>query len=68
MLQVEENQGIKIEGLLRRMFVDENKSLHSMTEELKISYPVVISWLKQAGIYSRKLRVMETEKKGFRKQ
>lgn len=58
MLRVEANQGIEIEELLRKLFVDEHKSIHAISSQLGISYPVVISWLDKAGIYSRRLLIM----------
>lgn len=57
MRQVEANQGMEIEELLRRLFVDENRSIEAIATKLNVSYPVVISWLRQAGIYGRKLNL-----------
>lgn len=56
MQQVEQSLGEPLEEVLRRKYVDENKSLYVIAEELGISYRIVLDWLKQAGIYSRNLR------------
>lgn len=57
MQQIEQRFGIPIEELLRIKFVDENKPHSQIANELNIAYVTVIFWLKQAGIYSRKLRL-----------
>jgi len=56
MKQVEQSLGEPLEEALRRKFVDENKNLYVIADELGISYRVVLDWLKKAGIYSRDLR------------
>lgn len=55
MLNCENKFNKPIEDILRIMFVDENKSHAQIASELGISYPTLITWLKLAGIYSRKL-------------
>lgn len=57
MLKTEENKGIEIEELLRRLFVDEGKSTECIAEELSISYVTAFKWLQLAGIYSRKIQL-----------
>lgn len=57
MLEIEEEKGECIEEILRSMFVDENKSIDTITKELRLSYVTTIKWLKQAGIYSRRLNI-----------
>lgn len=57
MLGIEEEKGECIEEVLRSMFVDENKSIIDITNKLNLSYATTISWLKQAGIYSRRLNI-----------
>lgn len=54
---IENREGVNIEELLRRKFVDENKSINKITNELNISYVTTIRWLKLAGVYSRKLKI-----------
>lgn len=63
MLEVEEYFNENIEELLRRKFVDEDKSVYEIRTELScfsdttISYRIIIDWLNKAGIYSRRLKI-----------
>lgn len=57
MKEIENKEGMSIEELLRRKYVDENKSTQTISDELGISYATTCKWLLSAGIYSRKLRV-----------
>lgn len=57
MKAIENREGVSIEELLRIKFVDENKSIQNIANELQISYVTTIRWLKLAGIYSRMLKV-----------
>ena len=57
MLEVEQKYNKEIEEILRRMFVDENKSKHTIADELSISYVTAFKWLARAGIYSRRLEI-----------
>ena len=57
MLTIEVKYGINIEELLRRLYVDENKTYHQITKELCISYVTVKCWLHLAGIYSKRLHI-----------
>lgn len=52
---IEKEEGVLIEEILRRKFVDENKPTQQIADELNISYPTALKLLKSAGIYSRKL-------------
>lgn len=54
---IEERYQTSIEELLRRMFVDENKTIDEMLDELGVSYVTLLKWLDKAGIYSRKLSI-----------
>lgn len=54
---IEERYQTSIEELLRRMFVDENKTIDEMLDELGVSYLTLLKWLDKAGIYSRKLSI-----------
>lgn len=57
MKAIENREGVGVEELLRIKFVDENKSIQNIANELQISYVTTIRWLKLAGIYSRMLKV-----------
>lgn len=57
MKQIEVREGALIEELLRQKYVDENKTVKKIANELQISYVTVIKWLNKAGIYSRKLSI-----------
>lgn len=59
MKAVEEREGCCIEELLRVKFVDQNKQIKQIADELKISYATAVKWLKLAGIHSRKLTSLE---------
>ncbi len=55
MKQIENKFNLSVEELLRRKFVDENKSSSQIAEELGIGYVTVYEWRMLAGIYSRRL-------------
>lgn len=55
--QLESKHGEEIEEILRRLFVDENKTQQEIAKELHISYLTVIRWLARAGIRSRRLKL-----------
>jgi transposase len=57
MKTIENKEGVRIEEVLRHKFIDENKTIEQIADELKISYVTVHKWLSLAGIYSRKLRL-----------
>lgn len=54
---IENREGVNIEELLRIKYVDENKSVEKISNELNISYLTTTRWLKLAGIYSRQLKI-----------
>jgi transposase-like protein len=54
---IELERGVKLEEVLRQLYVDEHKSIENIAKNLNISYVTVIKWLKLAGIYSRKLDI-----------
>lgn len=58
MLEIETKLGEEIEEILRRLFVDENKSQIEIANELNLSYVTVVKWLRLAGVRSRKLNIM----------
>ena len=55
MLEIERLFGEEVEEVIRKLYVDDNVSLLDMCDILSISNLALLSWLKQAGIYSRKL-------------
>jgi hypothetical protein len=57
MLHVESIQNKPIEEVLRIKFVDENKSIQQIGAELGTSYVTTLIWLKEAGIYGRKINL-----------
>ena len=57
MMRVESENNVEIEELLRQKFVDENKTIEKISNELQISYVTTIKWLKLSGIYSRMLNI-----------
>lgn len=57
MLAAEQRINEELEEALRRKFVDENKPIKQIADELGASYEAVVKWLKMAGVYSRRLRI-----------
>ena len=57
MLAAEQRIGEPLEEALRRKFVDENKPIKTIADELGSSYDATIKWLKLSGVYSRRLRI-----------
>lgn len=57
MIRAEKRINEPLEEALRRKFVDENKSIHTIKDELGASYDATHKWLKMCGVYSRKLRI-----------
>lgn len=57
MIDIETRENLRIEEVLRRKFVDENKSTKLIASELNVSYKTAFKLLKLAGIYSRKLNI-----------
>ena len=57
MKRIETKLGGDIEEHLRRMFVDEHLSHHTIAKELGISYHCLIRWLKRAGVRSRRIQL-----------
>lgn len=53
--QIEQREDECIEELLRKKYVDENKSMSIIAKELQISYTCVYRWLLWSGVHSRKL-------------
>lgn len=58
-LHIEEKFNESIEELLRKLYVDENHSIHTLARELGITYVSAYKWLNRAGIYSHKLASLE---------
>jgi transposase-like protein len=61
MKQIESKEGMMIEEVLRIKYVDENKPLSKIAEELSITYRTAFKWLNKAGIYSRRLRIEDSD-------
>lgn len=57
MKSIETKLGDDIEEILRKKYVDENKSTKQIANELNISYVTAFRWIQKAGIYSRKLSI-----------
>lgn len=57
MLEVEHDLGESVESYMRRRFVDDNVTLYELSDEMNVSYRMVLKWLKMAGIYSRRLGI-----------
>ena len=57
MLRIEHERGESIEETLRKLYVDENKTLKNITKELSISEVTAFRWLKLAGIYSHQIDI-----------
>lgn len=55
MKHVENKFNANLEELLRRMYVDSDMSINSISKELSINYRTTWKWLKMSGIYSHKL-------------
>ena len=62
MKQIDKNFNKPAEEILRIKYVEQNKKVTTIAEELDISYVTVIKWLKLAGIYSRKLKSITNQK------
>lgn len=57
MLILEKYYGIKIEELLRRLYVDDNMLEVDIAKKLKLNKITIQRWMKKAGIYSRNLKI-----------
>ena len=55
MLLIEMERGEPIEQLLRRLYIDEDKTVIEIGQELGIAFTTVARWLRQFGIPRRKL-------------
>ncbi len=52
---IEARRGEPIEHLLRRLYVDEDKTLEQVSAELGVPLTTVARWIRQFGIPRRKL-------------
>ena len=57
MLEVEKRYNLPIEEIIRRLRVDEGKSIVEIKEELGITYETALKWKNKTGVYSRKLNI-----------
>lgn len=55
MLLIEMERGEPIEQLLRRLYIDEDKTVIEIAQELGIAFTTVARWLRQFGIPRRQL-------------
>ena len=55
MIEIEELFNEPVEELLRRKYVDENKTIQTISSEIGVHYEYAQKWLKKAGIYSKHL-------------
>ena len=53
MKYIELTKGKCIEELLHELYIENNKSIREIADELNIHYHTVNNWLKQAGILVR---------------
>lgn len=56
---IESRYGLNIEEILRKLFVDEDKSHMAIASELGVTYLTVVRWLDRAGVRSRKIDLEE---------
>lgn len=57
MLKIESKEGVLLEEILRRMYVDENKNIMQIAKELSTAYSTIVKWLRLAGVYSHRLNL-----------
>lgn len=56
MKRLEVQYGTSIEELLRRLYIDEEKTIDEISKELILAPATVFDWLKLAGIRTRKMK------------
>lgn len=54
---IENKHGVMLEEILRKLYVDENKSIMDIAKFLNTSHVTTLKWLDLAGIYSRQLQI-----------
>jgi len=64
MLLIEMERGEPIEQLLRRLYIDEDKTVIEIGQELGIAFTTVARWLRQFGIPRRQLAWVHPETPG----
>ena len=57
MIKIEKRLNMNIEEVLRVAYVDDNKSIAKIGDDLGLSYVTIINWLLLSGIYSRNLNI-----------
>ena len=53
MKYIETINGVSIEELLHKLYIEEGKSIREIADKLNVHYHTVNNWLKQAGIVVR---------------
>ena len=53
MKYIEVINGVSIEELLHKLYIEEGKSIREIADKLNVHYHTVNNWLKQAGIVVR---------------
>ena len=53
MKYIEAINGVSIEELLHKLYIEEGKSIREIADKLNVHYHTVNNWLKQAGIVVR---------------
>lgn len=56
MLRLEREYNTSIEELLRKLYIDEEKTIEEISEELLLAPGTTFKWLKLAGIRTRKMK------------
>lgn len=56
-LEVEKNLHSDIESILWELYVKQNLPLHEIAQHLGITYKILLKWLDEAGLHSRKLNL-----------
>lgn len=55
MLEVEKTFGESVDEVLRRMYVDENKSVKEISKEIGVGYVTTTKWLHKSNITARRI-------------
>ena len=53
MKYIEAINGVSIEELLHKLYIEEGKSIREIADKLNVHYHTINNWLKQAGIVVR---------------
>lgn len=50
---IEEKEGVSLEELLRKLYIDDEKSIREVANEIGVHFNTVSSWLKKMEIETR---------------